>query len=287
MSFHTRKYYHEHEEYFPADDLWEFERYLDLKDHFIIINAHLINYPEFGKFDLQDNRYSSTDFNGRKTIIRFQEKNMKKKEFKKWAFFLCNIKNDKNTARQWHQENEKNEKITWSHAKTNTMKLFFNDRDEEFREIPENEEQLKKIKDPEKRKKLTENAEKFNKFTNFIKQMSNKKRQFDKLIQDFHFTHSLTTDIFNLSPNTEARDGEIVTGCMVVNQFYGDNMDDLKNDDTEVFSGLFSNQKSIIFAGESSDKRNQIVTGFDFYEFTTKMKRKIKETKNISAFGWS
>jgi hypothetical protein len=95
----------------------------------------------------------------------------------------------------------------------------------------------------------------------------------------------LTTDIFNFSPNVEARSGEIVTGCMVVNQF--DGLDNLEHNDAEVFSGLFSSPESIIFAGEDTDKRNQIVADYDWNDFIRNMKRKIKETEDISAFGWS
>ena len=124
MSFHTRKYYQEHEEYLST--LSQLENYLD-------------------------NTSSYTNIY-----------NMSNVKFKKWATFLCNINNEKYTARQRHLETEKKKDNTWSHAKTNTMKLFFNDRDEGARDLEH-----------------CENVEKLKIFTNFIKQMSNKNRQFD------------------------------------------------------------------------------------------------------------
>jgi len=164
-----------------------------------------------------------------------------------------------------HLDNKDNEEITWVHAKTNTMKMFFNDRDEDFRDL-----------------KDAENDKKFKIFTDFINQMSNKNRQFDKSMKDLYFTHSLTTDIFNLTPNAEARPGEIVTGCMVVNKFNDKNWPDLKNDDAKVFSGLFSDRESIIFAGKNES--HQKVTRRDCDDFIKSMKGRVKVVKNISAF---
>ena len=75
-----------------------------------------------------------------------------------------------------------------SHAKKNTMKIFFNDRDEEPRKLLE---KLKEIEDSDKSEILTENMKKLKSFINFIKQMSKKEeeRQFDILLKErvFHF----------------------------------------------------------------------------------------------------
>ena len=105
---------------------------------------------------------------------------------------------------------------------------------------------------------------------------------------DLNFTHSLSSDIFNLSPNAPARNGEIVTGSMVVNLF--DVLKNLENYDAKVFSELFSNEHSIISAGENPKNNHQkhhYVAYHDYDDFIMKMKTKIKETANISAFGRS
>ena len=66
----------------------------------------------------------------------------------------------RNEAKVQHQ-NETEKETTWSHAKKNTMKLFFCDRDED---LP--------------------SSERLESFINFIKQMSHKKRQFNKSLKE-------------------------------------------------------------------------------------------------------
>jgi hypothetical protein len=107
-----------------------------------------------------------------------------------------------------------------------------------------------------------------------------------------HFTHSLTTDIFNFSPNDATRDGNIVGGCMVVNLFDSRPDQSLINNDAEVFSGLFSNREVFFIAGEKHEAAvkkygYQNVRSNHYSIFVTEMKRRIKETENISAFGKS
>jgi len=99
-----------------------------------------------------------------------------------------------------------------------------------------------------------------------------------------NFTHSLSSDIFNLSPNAAAKSGEIVTGSMVVNLFK--DCKDLKNNDEEDFSELFSNEHSIITAGENSKEFYQIVAYNDYEKFIGDMRTKIRETakRDIAAF---
>jgi hypothetical protein len=119
----------------------------------------------------------------------------------------------------------------------------------------------------------------------------------------------LTSDIFNFSPPATARNGldrkEIVTGCIVVNVFKSEC--DLINNDADVFSKLFSDSKRIIFAGEKDQKKaiehqkliqekdpkNDLIYGYQevtdeqYSDFIKDMKKKIRETSDISAFGRS
>ena len=106
------------------------------------------------------------------TLLKWQ-KNFPKwleedEKFKKWVLFLRAEEIEKARARRYHSENMSNEKKLWKHAKTNTMKLFFYDRDDRVRF-----------------RVLSDNAKKLDKFMNFIKQMSKEKqkRKCDKLIK--------------------------------------------------------------------------------------------------------
>ena len=104
---------------------------------------------------------------------------------------------------------------------------------------------------------------------------------------DLNFTHSLTTDIFNFCQNGAAKDGKIVTGCMVVNSFKCKSLGPLKNNDGEVFTGLSSEGDNIIVAGKKDSEGDYKVSNLDYDNFILAMRRKIAETENISAFGKS
>jgi len=127
----------------------------------------------------------------------------------------------------------------------------------------------------------------------------------------------LTTDIFNFSSRGAPRDGKIVTGCLVVNKFYFEDVQNLVNDDAKVFSELFSKKDNVLFAGkeqpqtETEDGKtkdgitrdgktedgrkkygrpendNRVVTYDDINYFIFEMRRQIRETENISAIGKS
>ena len=189
MSFHPRKYFEKFEDrYFSTD---EFQEYLENKATYNIINLLLINAAKFGTLSLDDSHTLCLDLKLRKKLLKLQDKYLENEKFRKWIDFLCKERHERYEARETHLQNKNKGNITLSHAKKNTMKLFFNDRDEEPRELPENKKKLYEIKDPEKQKKLTENVKKFEIFINFIKQMSKKynKRQFGKSFKErvFHF----------------------------------------------------------------------------------------------------
>ena len=85
-------------------------------------------------------------------------------------FFLFNEEKRRWEAKVEHQQSSKNKnELTWLHAKKDTMKLFFNDRDKSPRDLEQYEKD-----------------EKFNRYINFIKQMTEKKekRNFDKFIKE-------------------------------------------------------------------------------------------------------
>jgi hypothetical protein len=108
-----------------------------------------------------------------------------------------------------------------------------------------------------------------------------------ELFIDFNFTHSLTTDIFNFCQIGAAKDGKIVTGCMVVNSFMCKSLVPLKNNDGEVFTGLSSEGNNIIVAGKKNSEGDYEVSNLDCDNFVLEMRRKIEDTENISAFGKS
>ena len=167
MSFHPRKYYEKHDQFFPTD---KFKRYLASGVCYNLINSHLLNTARFGKLMKEDAKTFIIASEMMDKILDWQETFpdwLQNREFKKWISFLMSEELKKKAASDLHLKNEKNGRITWSHAKKNTMKLFFNDRDERSRDL-----------------ELSENEEKFKIFTNFIKQMSNKTRQFDKFIKE-------------------------------------------------------------------------------------------------------
>jgi hypothetical protein len=74
---------------------------------------------------------------------------------------------------------------------------------------------------------------------------------------------------------------------MMVNLFNSQSLN-LYNDDAEVFSGLFTNPKKFLFAGETQKESGyQIVKSYHYSKFVKEMKRTIKNTENVSAFGTS
>jgi len=265
VSFHPRIY----KTFFDDEDGFEssiFRSFLKVQGYFNIIDNNLINKDKYG--EIKDSHVPGFPLTEADKLKEWQDKFpdwLKNKELKKWIFFLFNEQKRRSEAKEQHQKAVKNKnELTWLHAKTDTMKLFFNDRDESPRDLEQ-----------------YEHDEKFNRYINFIKQMTEKKekRNFDKFIKervlhinmilffkinvifilnikfkelfiDLHFTHSMTTDIFNFSPRGVRREGEIVTGCMVINKFYSKKLGDLINNDEKVFSELFSKENSILFAGD-------------------------------------
>jgi hypothetical protein len=182
MSFHCRKYY-THDFEYKQFSTNKFKTDLADDARFIIVENHLFNPSQFKNFGLNDNNVCKIVWDDIQRLHYWQNEFpqwLENKEFKKWVFFLRSEEIIKSKAKMQHIENSYDEEITWSHAKKNTMKLFFNDRDEEHRELPENKEKLKDIKDPKELEQLTENVKKFEKFIYFIKHMSNEGRQFDK-----------------------------------------------------------------------------------------------------------
>lgn len=162
MSFHPRQYYEEHEEYFPTA---EFKEYLASENLYDLVKEHLIKNPDQ---KIERGNLTGLSPDDVEKLCDWQHRFpdwLENKKFEKWITFLMDEQLKKFEARKLHLD-QKNYKGKWSHAKINTMKVFFNDRDEEPR-------------DPEK-------EEKFNIFIYFIKQMSNEitSRYFDKSIKE-------------------------------------------------------------------------------------------------------
>ena len=119
-----------------------------------------------------------------------------------------------------------------------------------------------------------------------------------------NFTHSLTTDIFNFSPNDKAEDGQILTNGIMVNYFINP-FNFLINNDEEVFSKLFSNPQNFFIAGEKhedtatahkkklDDQHPRSTKKFGYQNVTVEhcrkfvldMKKRIGAADKISAFG--
>jgi len=108
------------------------------------------------------------------------------------------------------------------------------------------------------------------------------KPKWRELLIDLHFTHSLPSDIFNLNSKNGERDGEKVIACMVINKFAPGN-EDLVNDDAQVFSRLFPNNKKIMAGPE--DAYDNKVTDVKYEDFIKDVKRSVIESEKVSAFG--